>query len=85
MLRCKETVATEGRLDRAEMEELLNMGVFDPSMSPWAACNVFVKKKYGSLHVTSDSCELNALTVADTYPIKDLQTTIQWMGTKRIF
>ena len=35
----------EEEVERAEMEKLLRMGVVEPASSPWAACNVFVKKR----------------------------------------
>lgn len=73
------------KVERAEMETLLHMGVVEPSTSPWAACNVFVKKKDGSLRVTSDFRELNALTVTKMYPMEDVRATLDWMGTKKVF
>ena len=47
--------------------------------------NVFVKKKYGTMRVTSDFRELNEITVTDTYAMEDFRATLDCMGTKSIF
>ncbi len=44
----------EEEIEKTAMEKLLNMGVLEPSVSPWAANNVFVPKKDGSVRVTSE-------------------------------
>ena len=44
----------EDELERAAMQKLLRMGAVEHASSPWAACNVFVRKKDGSTRVTSD-------------------------------
>ena len=67
------------------MQKLLRLGVVEPATSLWAASNVFVKKKDGSMRVTSDFRELNALTVRDTHPMEDVRATLDWMASKTIF
>ena len=71
--------------ERRAMEKLLEMGVVAPTVSPWATCNVFVKKKDGSTRVTSHFRGLNTLTVADSYPVEYVKATLKWMGSKAIF
>lgn len=61
------------------------MGVLEPAISPWAANNVFVRKKDGSIRVTSDFRRLNELTVTDSYPMKNVRETLDWLATRSIF
>ena len=75
----------EEDLEKDAMEKLLRMGVVEHAQSPWAACNVFVRKKDGSTRVTSDFRGLNSVTVSDSYPMEDVRATLDWMGTKSIF
>ena len=75
----------EEELERTAMQKLLRMGVVEHASSPWAACIVFVRKKDGSTRVTSDFRGLNAVTVGDSYPMEDVQSTLDWMGSKSIF
>jgi hypothetical protein len=40
--------------ERAEVSKHLRNGIMEPSVSPWAAANVFVPKKKGDLRTTTD-------------------------------
>ncbi len=39
---------------KVQLEELLNKGFVLPSVSPWGVPVLFVKKKYGTLHLFID-------------------------------
>ncbi|KAI3700447.1 hypothetical protein L2E82_45076 [Cichorium intybus] len=54
---------------RKQLEELLDLGFFRPSSSPWRAPILFVKKKYGSMRMCIDYRELNKITVKNKYPL----------------
>ena len=71
-------------MEREEMTRLLDSGFVEHATSPWAACNVFVKKKDGSTRVTSDR-GLNSVTLIDCYPMEDVHATLDWMGDRRGF
>ncbi|GJU84403.1 putative reverse transcriptase domain-containing protein [Tanacetum coccineum] len=75
------------RLTFSEMEELSTQlqkhsdkGFIRPSLSPWGAPILFVKKKDGSFQMCIDNRELNKLTVKNRYPllrIEDLFDQLQ--------
>ena len=45
------------------LEELLSKEFILPSISPWGAPILFVKKKYGSLRLCIDYKQLNIVTI----------------------
>ena len=51
-----------------QLKELLDLGVIRPSVSPWGAPVIFVKKD-GSLRLCIDYRDLNRATVKNRYPM----------------
>ena len=54
---------------KSQLEELLDKGYVRPSVSPWGAPILFVRKKDGSLRLFIDYKELNKVTVKNKYPL----------------
>ncbi|KAD5507955.1 hypothetical protein E3N88_15658 [Mikania micrantha] len=60
---------TEMKEMMAQLQELLDKGFIRPSVSPWGAPVLFVKKNDGSMRMCIDYRELNKLTVKNRYPL----------------
>jgi len=54
---------------KTQLQELLDKGLIQPSISPWGAPVLFVKKKDGSLRLCIDYRDLNQVTVKNKYPL----------------
>ena len=50
-----------------QLKELLDLGMIRPSVSPWGAPVIFVKKRDGSLRLCIDYRDLNRATVKNRY------------------
>ncbi|RVW78907.1 Retrovirus-related Pol polyprotein from transposon 17.6 [Vitis vinifera] len=54
---------------KIQLQELLDKGFIRPSVSPWGALVLFVKKNYGSMRLCIDYKELNKVIVRNKYPL----------------
>ncbi|CAA0811648.1 Uncharacterized mitochondrial protein AtMg00860, partial [Striga hermonthica] len=71
---------------KAQIQELLNLGFIRPSVSPWGAPVLFVKKKDGTMRMCLDYRELNALTVKNKYPLPRIEDLFnQSRGATSVF
>ncbi|KAF3657764.1 Protein transport protein-like [Capsicum annuum] len=52
---------------KEQLKDLLDKGFIRPSVSPWGAPVLFVRKKNGSLHMCIDYRQLNKVTVKNKY------------------
>ena len=51
------------------MQELLEKGFIRPSVSPWGAPVLFIKKKDGTIRLCIDYRRLNRVTKKNKYPL----------------
>ncbi|XP_042465609.1 uncharacterized protein LOC122048066 [Zingiber officinale] len=58
---------------KVQLQELLDRGFIRPSVSPWGAPVLFVKKKDGSLRLCIDYRQLNAVTIKNKYPLPRIE------------
>ncbi|GKG18534.1 putative reverse transcriptase domain-containing protein, partial [Tanacetum coccineum] len=52
-----------------KLQGMLENGFIRPSVSPWGAPVLFVKKKDGSMRLCIDYRELNRITIRNRYPL----------------
>jgi hypothetical protein len=68
-----------------QLKELLDLGLIRPSVSPWGAPVIFVKKKDGSLRLCIDYRDLNRATVKNRYPMPQIDDLFDQMKGATIF
>ena len=54
---------------KTQLSDYLDNGFIRPSMSPWGAPVLFVKKRDGSMRMCIDYRHLNKLTIRNKYPL----------------
>ena len=70
---------------KAQLEELLSKGFIRPSISPWGAPVLFVKKKDGSLRLCIDYRELNRVTIRNQYPLPRIDELFDQLQGSRVY
>jgi hypothetical protein len=70
---------------KVQLEDLLEKGFIRPSVSPWGAPILFVKKKDGSLRMCIDYRELNKVTVKNRYPLPRIDDLFDQLQGAQIF
>ena len=68
---------------KIQLQELMDKGFIRPSVSPWGALVLFVKKKDGTLRMCIDYRKINKVTVKNKYPlprIEDLFDQLKEVG-----
>ncbi|TYK28809.1 ty3-gypsy retrotransposon protein [Cucumis melo var. makuwa] len=58
---------------KVQLQEMLDKGFIRPSVPPWGAPVLFVKKKDGSMRLWIDYRELNKVTVKNRYPLPRIE------------
>jgi hypothetical protein len=68
-----------------KLEEIMKKGYIRPSVSPWGAPVVFVKKKDGTLRLCIDFKQLNKVTVKNKYPLPRIDDLFDQLKDAKIF
>ena len=68
-----------------EVQNLLALGLIQPSYSPWASGIVMVKKKSGELRFCCDFRPLNDVTVKDAFPLPRIDESLSRIANAKIF
>ena len=68
-----------------QVEQMLQAGVVEPSLSPWSSNVVLAKKSDGSLRFCVDYRILNDLTYKDSFPLPRIDTCLDALGGSMYF
>jgi hypothetical protein len=68
-----------------KLEELLKRGYIRPSVSPWGAPVLFVKKNDGTLRLCIEFRQLNKVNVKNNYPFPRIDDLFDQMRDEKIF
>ena len=66
-----------------QIQELLNLGLIRPSVSPMASPIVCVAKKTGGVRIACDYRYLNAHTIGDAFPMATVNETLSKLGAAK--
>ncbi|CAG2248610.1 unnamed protein product [Mytilus edulis] len=62
------------------IDEMLELGVIEPSMSPWSAPIVPIRKNDGTLRICVDYRKINQITIFDAYPTPRMDELFEKLG-----
>jgi hypothetical protein len=68
-----------------QLEELLKKGYTCPSVSPWGATILFVRKEDGTLRLCIDFRQLNKVNVKNKYPLPRIDDLFDQLKDAKIF
>ena len=66
-------------------QDLLEKKYIRPSVSPWGALVLFVKKKNGTLRLCIDYRQLNKVTMKNKYPLPRIDDLFDQMRGTKVF
>ncbi|KAL0386526.1 UNVERIFIED_CONTAM: Retrovirus-related Pol polyprotein from transposon [Sesamum latifolium] len=70
---------------KKQLEELLDKGFIRPSISPWGAPVLFVKKKDGGMRLCIDYRQLNRITIKNKYPLPRIDDLLDQLKGATVF
>ena len=70
---------------KLQLQELLEKGFIHPSVSPWGAPVLFVKKKDGTLRLCVDYRQLNKMTIKKKYPLPRIDDLFDQLKCASVF
>ncbi len=70
---------------RKQLDELLEKGFIKPSVFPWGAPVLFVKKKDETFRLCIDYRKLNALTIKNKYPLPRIEDLFDQLKGAKVF
>jgi hypothetical protein len=70
---------------KMQLKELLDLGLIRPSVSPWGAPVIFIRKKDGSWRLCIDYRQLNKATIKNHYPLPRIDDLFDQMKGVTVF
>ena len=76
---------TELKELKVQLQDLVDKGFIRPSVSPWGAPVLFVKKKDGTLRLCIDYRQLNKITIKNKYPLPRIDDLFDQLRGASVF
>ena len=76
---------TELKELKTQLQELLDKGFIQPSVSPWGVPVLFVKKKDGTLRMCIDYQQINKVTVNNKYLLPRIEDLFDHLKGESVF
>ena len=76
---------TELKELKTQLQELLDKGFIQPSVSPWGAPILFVKNKDSTLRMCIDYQQINKVTVKNKYPLPRIEDLFDQLKGASVF
>ena len=70
---------------KVQLQELVDGGFIRPSLSPWGAPVLFVKKKDGTWRLCVDYRQLNKITIRNKYPLPRIDDLFDQLQDAKVF
>ena len=70
---------------KEKVDEMLQLGIIEPSNSPWSARALIVQRRDGTARFCVDYRSLNAITGKDSFPIPDINETLEHLRGSKFF
>ena len=70
---------------KTQLQELVDRGFIRPSISPWGALVLFVKKKDGTWKLCIDYRQLNKVTIRNKYPLPHIDDLFDQHQGEKVF
>jgi hypothetical protein len=70
---------------KMQLKELLDLGLIHPSVSPWGAPIIFIRKKDGLWRLCIDYRQLNKATIKNQYPLLRIDDLFNQMKGVMVF
>ena len=70
---------------KVQLQELVDKGYIRPSVSPWGAPVLFVKKKDGTMRLCIDYRQLNKVTIRNKYPLPRIDDLFDQLRGASVF
>lgn len=70
---------------KEQLQDLLDKGFIKPSVSPWGAPMLFLKKKDGSMRMCIDYRQLNKVTIKNKYPLPRIDDLFDQLQGAQVF
>ena len=69
----------------SQLKEIINKNYIRPSVSPWGAPIIFIKKKDGTLQPCIDYRQVNKMTIKNRYPLPCIYDLFDQLHGETIF